>query len=436
MIDLNLKILSKREEFNNGKKNTCYICEGNLDDYVKSIPDRYKEYDIQRGIIKNNVYLDKLTKTILENKFIPSIVLVAKSEDDTTIEYDTTLECDILTIRNQSYKILDGLQRSYRIKQIYRAYNLYISLVDDNKKEHIESLTKYKISREFKEELDKYKTDVSYLWSIMEFYRGKTTINHTIFNDFIQWFEVWVGLDKNEQINKMLVLNAGHKSMDLKHQLELLFLNVVPENYLNEFIRSKDISSATFYKKKEEGDLHLTHFISALIAFDKSAPILVNQQYLQEIHENPDTELEEVKKYFMEDNLEIFIRFLKNIDELINKQYGKTGLEWIGRESVLIGLFAAFGKYFEREYDNNIEKLEECLNNIQTQLTANIDTLDIEAFNQAKTSVNIAKVNIGDLFKYSTFYYFCQMLIHKNKQLDWKMIFTEKTKSEIKNECY
>jgi len=428
MSNLNLSILSEREETNNGKTNTCYICEGTLEDYVKSIPDRYKEYDIQRGIIKNNVYLDKLTKTILENKFIPSIVLVANSDDGITIENNK------IAIKNQSYKILDGLQRSYRIKQIYQAYVLYINLVDDNKKSYIEALTKYKISREFKKELNSYKTDVSYLWSVIEFHR-KNKINRNIFSDFIQWFEVWVGLDKNEQINKMLVLNAGHKSMDLKHQLELLFLNVVPETYLEEFIRSKDISSASFYKKKEKGDLHLTHFISALIAFDKSAPILVNQQYLQEIHENPDIELEEVKKYFMENNLDLFIDFLKNIDDLIENKYGKTGLEWIGRESVLIGLFAAFGKYFEKNYDNDIRKLEECLNTIKNLLAEKIDRLDIEAFNSAKTSVNIAKVNIGDLFKYSTYYYFCQMFIHDNTNLEWKIIFTQKTKSEIKNEC-
>lgn len=428
MVDLNLKILSKREEVNKGELNTCYICEGTLEEYVKSIPDRYKEYDIQRGIIKNNVYLDKLTKTILENKFIPSIVLVANSDDAITIEDNK------ITIKNQSYKILDGLQRSYRIKQIYQAYILYINFVDNNKKDYIETLTKYKISREFKEKLDSYKTDISYLWSIIEFYKNNE-IKRTIFNDFIQWFEVWVGLDKNEQINKMLVLNAGHKSMDLKHQLELLFLNVVPENYLEEFIRSKDISSATFYKKKKKGDLHLTHFISALIAFDKSVPILVNQQYLQEIHENPDIELEEVKKYFMENNLELFIDFLKSIDELIENNYGKTGLEWIGRESVLIGLFAAFGKYFELNYNNDIQELEQCLNSIAGLLTSHVGSLNIEAFNHAKTSVNIAKVNIGDLFKYSTYYYFCQMLIHENTNLEWKMIFTEKTKSEIKNEC-
>lgn len=428
MSNLNLNILSKREEINNRKINTCYICEGTLEDYVKSIPGRYREYDIQRGIIKNNVYLDKLTKTILENKFIPSIVLVANSDNNITIENNK------IEIKNQSYKILDGLQRSYRIKQIYQAYNLYIDLVDDDKKDYIEALTKYKISREFKEELDSYKTDISYLWPIIEFYRNNN-INRNIFSDFIQWFEVWVGLDKNEQINKMLVLNAGHKSMDLKHQLELLFLNVVPENYLVEFIRSKDISSAYFYKKKEKGDLHLTHFISALIAFDKSAPILVNQQYLQEIHENPDIELEEVKKYFMENNLDLFIDFLKNIDELIENKYGKTGLEWIGRESVLIGLFAAFGKYFEKNYDNDIRKLEECLNTIKNLLTEKIDRLDIEAFNSAKTSVNIAKVNIGDLFKYSTYYYFCKLLIDNNTNLKWKIIFTQKTKSEIKNEC-
>jgi len=77
---LNLKILSTRDEINSGNKSVCYLCEGSLEEYVKSIPERYTEYDIQRGIVKN-VYLDRLTKSILANKYIPPIVLIADKFD-------------------------------------------------------------------------------------------------------------------------------------------------------------------------------------------------------------------------------------------------------------------------------------------------------------------------------------------------------------------
>ncbi len=425
MHNLELKILSKRKENN---KAICYICEGNLENYVKSIPERYREYDIQRGIIKNNVYLERLTQTILEKKYIPSIVLVSgnpleKNDNDLIIK---------------EYKILDGLQRSYRIKLIYNAFQLYLEYIDNNSKEKIEEKTKFKLSRELKNELKEAKTDISYLWSIVEFYRKKD-VDKTIFGDFIQWFEVWDDLDKNEQINKMLLLNAGHKSMDMKHQLELLFLNIISDEYLNDFIRSKEVSATYFYKHKKVGDIHLSHIISALIAFDKDEPILLNQKFLQELHENIDVELEDVelervKVFFQDDNLEKFIDFFKQLDDLINRQYGEIGLQWIGRESVLIGMFASFGKYFQLKYDKNIENLDNCFNDIIRIISDNIESLKIDEFNMAKENVNIAKVNIGDLFKYSTYYFFCQILKTNQINNDWKTIF-KMSKSEIKNEC-
>lgn len=46
-MELKLKILSKREEIDdNGDKSICYFAEGNLEDYVKSIPEKYKNYEI------------------------------------------------------------------------------------------------------------------------------------------------------------------------------------------------------------------------------------------------------------------------------------------------------------------------------------------------------------------------------------------------------
>ncbi len=422
MDNLKLRILSKREEINN--KSICYMCEGTLEDYIKSIPDRYREYDIQRGIVKNNVYLENLTLTILEKKYIPSIVLVAEN----------ILRKEDNNLVIEKYKILDGLQRTYRIKLIYNAYNLYLEKISDNKKEEIENKTKFRLSRDLKNELEENNTDIFYLWTIIKFYKDKK-VDKNIFKDFIQWFEVWDKLDKNEQIDKMLLLNAGHKSMDLKHQLELLFLNIISDNYLEKFIRSKEINATYFYKHKIQGDLHLTHTISALIAFDKCEPILLNQKYLQELHEDTDNELKQIKVFFMDNNLEKFINFFKQLDELIYKHYKKVGLEWIGRESVLIGMFASFGKYFKSRYDKKTKDLDNCFGDIIEKIKDNIENLKIDEFNKAKESVNIAKVNIGDLFKYSTYYYFCQIL--KNNQYnnkDWKTIF-KMSKKEIKNEC-
>ncbi|HHQ4526105.1 TPA: hypothetical protein ACSP1O_004060, partial [Aeromonas veronii] len=65
----------------------------------------------------------------------------------------------------------------------------------------------------------------------------------------------------------MLVLNAGHKPVNIKHQLELLFQNLLPifEGVKSgdvRIVREKNISSAEFSKTREVGIYHFSHLIS------------------------------------------------------------------------------------------------------------------------------------------------------------------------------
>src|SRR4051812_9890248 len=85
---------------------TCYLCSVYLGDYIAALPTRYKEYDIQREIVRN-VYLDHLVDTVLNGRHIPPMVLVL-------VDYRSKPgELDI-----QDFKILDGLQRTHRLEVI------------------------------------------------------------------------------------------------------------------------------------------------------------------------------------------------------------------------------------------------------------------------------------------------------------------------------
>lgn len=422
MAILKLDILSYREETNNGTTSICYICEGTLEDYVTSIPDRYTDYDVQRGIV-TNVYLDRLTQTILDGKFIPPIVLISISNNEPTDK-----------INISEYKILDGLQRTYRIKAIYNALMLYI----DERESHNTDFTiysKYKLSREYKEKLEEKDTNATILLTIIKWVETNNTDIEdlkNIFSNFKQWFEVWTGLEKKEQINKMLVLNAGHKPMDIKHQLELLFLNIMPDDYLTSFTRSKDINSSFFYNKKEKGQLHLSHFISALLSFDMSKPITVDAKFIQSLQNNLDSELEKIKIYFENENLVSIIDFTKELDNYFFNEYGEEGIQWLGRETVLVGLFSAFGKYYYMH--KNSKSLQECLNDIKEKIDANIHIFKITEFNTAKTtSIDITKVNIGNIFKYTTFNVMCKLLIHDVQTVNWDSTF--KYGAKVDDDC-
>jgi len=422
MENLKLKILAEREENTNGdNKAICYNCEGTLEDYVKSIPDRYKDYDVQRGIV-SNVYLDRLTQTILEGRFIPPIVLISTKNEIPSTE-----------INISEYKILDGLQRTYRIKSIYNALMFYI----EKREEGINffGLSKFKLSRIYKQELEENDTTATILLTIIKWVEETNTSLDglkNIFPYFKQWFEVWTNLEKKEQINKMLVLNAGHKPMDIKHQLELLFLNIMPNNYLSTFVRAKDVNSSFFYNKKERGQLHLSHFISALLSFDNAQPITVDAKYIQSLQNDLDSELDKIKLYFEDENLTALIDFTRALDDLYFKEYGTLGIQWLGRETILVGLFSAFGKYYQYCKDEN--SLQNCLNKIKDKVSKNISIFDIEKFNEAKTtSIDITKVNIGNIFKYTTFNTMCKLLLHNETNIDWNSTF--KFGAKANNDC-
>ena len=424
LTNFKLKVLSTREEAITSS--TCYMCQGSLAEYIKAIPERYTDYDVQRGIV-TNVYLDRLTQTILEKRYIPPIVLIANN-----LQYNESL--NELSIQGE-FKILDGLQRTYRIKSIFNALNLYIEEL--KKKVDFSEITKFKLSKLYKPQLEKLDSDATVLWSINHIAQQNgydLTYLENVFHNFQQWFEVWYGLDKKEEINKMLVLNAGHKPMDIKHQLELLFLNVIPDEFLNDFVRAKDINSSFFYNKKEVGQLHLSHFISALLAFQATKPITVDAKYLQNLQNDLDQELEKIKYYFEEDNLSSLIEFTKKLDEMFANQYSRDniGLEWLGRETVLIGLFAAFGKFYQKTKEQYT--LIECLEKIKSKLQEQIHIFKIEEFNEAKTtSIDITKVNIGNVFKFTTFNATCQLLINENTQISWDILFKKGTK--VDDEC-
>lgn len=421
MANLELQILDERQEMNNGQPAKCYMCSGDLESYVKSIPERYTDYDIQRGIV-TNVYLDRLTQTILDGKFIPPLVLISLKNN--------TEPTDHIII--EEYKILDGLQRTYRIKAIYNALKLYISEVENNKVD-FSIYSKFKLSRTYKDQLEEKDTNATILLSIIKWVEDNNSSLDTlkkIFPNFKQWFEVWTGLEKKEQINKMLVLNSGHKPMDIKHQLELLFLNIMPDDYLASFTRAKDVNSSFFYNKKELGQLHLSHFISALLSFDSCKPITVDAKFIQSLQNDLDNELEKIKFYFENDNLVALIDFTKELDNLFFAEYGRDpGLQWLGRETILVGLFAAFGKYYQANKESY--SFQECLTKIISKISSNIKIFKIGEFNEAKTtSIDITKVNIGNIFKYTTFNVMCKLLIKDETNVDWNTTFKYGTKAD------
>jgi len=365
-------VLSKYEE--NGKM--CYLIESNLFEYLSSLKDNFDEYDIQRGIV-NNKFLDKLKDTLKNKKLIPPIVLLSEKK----------VKINDKKIEIKDFEILDGLQRTYRLKEIF------------DKKEKYE-------------------------------------FNNKDFENYKQWFLVWEELNKAEQIDKMILLNAGQKSMDLKHQLELIFKGIIHIDKIikkcskeledldkcsnNEecLVYSKSYSTRFFYRKKIKNVIHFAFFIDAIIAFEKCKPFTINQKALQDIQENVD-DYERIKKIIESNNIIMEIKkIFLFLDDIFCNDYNEKGMEFLGRESVIVGLFAAFGKFIETQIDyNNFNENQfiKILDEIQKKLHENIQKFDLDKFDEMKKRVDITSFNIGDIMKEVVYYFVIDILFDFEK---------------------
>ena len=394
---------------------TCYLVKIVLSDFVTSLPLGYQGYEIQREIV-TNTYLDNLIETVLYQKHIPPIVLVI---DDSKY----SIQNGNITITE--FKILDGLQRTYRLKLIWDSIQFFNSQIILSNE--ILGLKRIQLSRRFGEELEKINSNSKILEAIIKYYNKQSMIEVTVevqkcFENH-QWFEIWSGLTPKEEVNKMLVLNAGHKPVKTQHQLELLFLNLIPiikkaglESF--ELIREKDFNSTVFSKNRKFGQFHFSHLITSILSLNEGKPITANIDLIHKT-QSADFEIEKVDAYFNYDFLFSYINLLLKLDNSIKRQFEDLGTKWIGREVSLVGMFAALGKYgIEKSIAplTMLEKLDE-------SIVKNPSVLNLVEFEGIRNSLDLGKINIGTVNKNAVYNGIYFLLQNKEQSIIWSNHF-------------
>lgn len=385
-MSIKATILDSRSE----EKSECFLCRITLDDYVKGLPAAYQDYDVQREIV-TNVYLDHLVDTVLRKGHIPPIVLVV---DEDNFQKNK----DELAIEN--FKILDGLQRTYRLQAIGKTIDYCLKL---NQNEDYLDWSKFKFSRYFSENLRELNSNTDVLRSVLQAHKGLGTerLRETLTKNG-QWFEVWTGLTPEQEIRKMLTLNAGHKPVKTRHQLELLFLNLLPflrkaTNNSFKLVREKDVSSMQFSKNRAIGSFHFAHLITALLSFYEEKPVTTSTGLIQSI-QSDDTVLEQYNEFLHPEFLKTFVSFMVKLDSLLAKQYGDLGTVWLGREVSLAGLFGALGSTTSAPDDYGSQL--DCLLQI---IKSNPKIMNLANFEKERNSLDLSKVNIGNVNKSAIF---------------------------------
>ncbi|MCY7020129.1 hypothetical protein [Streptococcus sanguinis] len=400
-----IKIFSQTSEQNSSDKELqCYLVGMKLNDYLNNLPSDYQNYDIQRGIVRNN-YLDNIGIDIIKGNHLPIITLTT----DKLINKEQNLIED--------FKILDGLQRTFRIHQLY----LFLQKISEKEiKNEIFDIVKKDDKFEFRR---KYRTE----WKLSDKFSYTVLEARNIVGTFTehrkelvpdklldifdreQWFEVWERLSIEDEIRKMILLNAGHKPMNNYHQLELLFLNqlsFIKEKFPNiEIIRGKDMSTLAYAKSRKKNQFYFAHIIETILSFLNKDVVTLNSSLIQSIQEGDDAS-NRIQK-----NPEIIsetINFLLEFDDILDSQFGNEGTKWIAKDTVLTAVVVAISRK-GISYKDFIELLNKYPNQ-----------LNVESFNEWRKTLDISSINIGKHTK-ETVILGISDFIENHNLINWKL---------------
>lgn len=390
------------------------LCRVNFSDYIENLPDRFKDYFVQRGITTNR-YLDNLWETIVDKKHIPMMVLVAEGEVGNP---DKNSEIEL----GRNWNILDGLQRTHRMKLLYQVVQFQIKNIDLQLNLIGDPLSVPQVVKQNRQWLQNNNCTSSLFAKILKTKRSMDPKEFSkIFEDVNLWLEVWFGLNDNEQIQKMLILNAGHKSVNIKHQIELLFSDFLPvlkgKLHNCEIVREKDISSIAYSKSRKPGQFHFSHLVTAFQSLDAGKPVSTNADYAAEkslsMSTNDDSKLE-----INIELLEAFAEFLRILD--LELRYDGHSIKWLGREVVLAGIFGAIGKHSIKRSETKTKTLSD----LRDLLPMFSKWMKLDEFEDARNGLNLAKVNIGNKNKFAVQNATLQFLNNPNgPSPDWRNLF-------------
>ncbi|MGC4100190.1 hypothetical protein [Ferruginibacter sp.] len=223
----------------------------------------------------------------------------------------------------------------------------------------------------------------------------------------------------------MLVLNAGHKPVKIKHQLELLFRNLLPifkKIKLDDFklIREKETSSISYSKNRVFGEFHFSHLITSIISFKIGEPVTTNTDLIKDI-QTKELDINEYKEFFTYDFFIEFIKFLLMLDKYLQRNYEIDGIRWVGRETALDGLFAALGKYSQEQKISPLKTLQ----TFENLIKQNNKLFNLGEYEKERNNLELSKINIGNVNKRSVFNAMYDVLSQRVKVINWKNYFNK-----------
>lgn len=396
---------------------TWYLCKGNLLEYLQELKDDFYDYAIQRKIVKNQ-YLDKLYSTIKEGDPISVLTLTYKGE-----QLDV-LSSNEAVINLASVEILDGLQRSFRLWAHWYISKKY-NMSDDYRT----------FAKELKSEnplfFDSGVISTQMLKRLIE----TNEINEIddVFSDYDIYFTIWTGLTEKDIIQKMLILNAGQKSVSKTHQFELLFLhfyNKIDKEFLRvKLFREKDANASDVKRgNRRVGEFMFSSVIVALQSFVEGKPLRVTLEKLieNEFDEN-ETSDNSYDIVFNNTFVTFYLFELRKLDNSISAI--SKGKDWFSKDTTLSGVLAGIGKYINTPSITNENQLKDEAGAAFDKLIARVLNygFKLEKFTEQYNNLSSRSVNIGYFIRKVIMEYTYSLL--KDENPEWDKLF--KSEKEV-----
>lgn len=397
------------------------LCKCNLRDYLYSLKEDFFEFSVQRKIV-NNVYLDTIYDAIVTGEPIPSVTLCYYDELE-----NKDGECEL---DGNRIEILDGLQRTYRLWIVLKINDLIKKHKCTNFKELASVMQKDDYGRIVMQ--NSFVTP-KFLRMLLEQKGGKPYSESILdgYSNYDLYFNVWTGLSDEDIVRKMLVLNAGQKSVSSIHQYELMFLHFFEKQSLNynkdiELIREREANFREVQSGMRKRHQYLmSSVIVALQSFIHGKYMKVASVNSINIDDNNIMSEEILSKYFNANTLSEFINQLDKFGERLINDNGAY-LKWYGKDTVLSGIFGAIGEYCKQNYETrDIESLCDCVEVI----TKEDDPFKINTYYHAYET-KAGTSNLGNVVRKAVFYYTKSLL--ESGSSDWDKNFEKSSNYDKK----
>lgn len=218
--------------------------------------------------------------------------------------------------------------------------------------------------------------------------------------------EIWFEKKIEHLIYRLIVLNSGQKPMSMRHQVELLFMT------LKEDIE-KEIPGLEIYLEKDgtirsqSKKFPFDRLVNGYYSFITKSPEIERDNLV--VKKMNEDDVLSSKEEELNDSYNSFIKYLKfycDIDNEFYKIYNthtelSSFKNWLAEENTIKSFFAAVGKYASDDkkisrVDSALLKLIVELKSLNEEGSKDNDPIYLDEFKKIKGGIDSKKVNVGN----------------------------------------